>query len=102
MSSFGILNRFQLDFIDEMMTFLLQFFLNHQCINQEQILDWYNSKDTPDYAGFNSAKQLASSFIKLLPTNTTDSVNEQIVSTNAVPDYQGFKIEIKEEPIVSS
>jgi hypothetical protein len=95
MSSFGILNIFQLDFIDEMMTFLLQFFLNHQCINQKQILDWYNNKDTLDYAGFDSARQLASPFIKSLSTNKT----EQTVST---PDYQGFKIEIKEEPILSS
>ena len=85
-----------------MMTFLLQFFLNHQCINQKQILDWYNNKDTLDYAGFNSARQLASPFIKSLSTNKTDLVNEQTVSTNSIPDYHGIKIEIKEEPIVSS
>jgi hypothetical protein len=51
-----------------MMTFLLQYFLNHQCIDQYQIVNWYNNTDIHDYEGFNHAKELATSFIKSLST----------------------------------
>jgi hypothetical protein len=73
-----------------MMTFLLQFFLNHQCIDQNQIFNWYNNTDVLGalaYKGFQHAKHLATSFIKSLPTKQT------------VVD-QPVKMEIKEEMIV--
>lgn len=54
-----------------MMTFLLQFFLTHECINQNHILDWYNSNDTHGYMGFQEARQLTEPFIKSLSTKDT-------------------------------
>ncbi len=71
-----------------MMTFLLQFFLNHQCINQQQILKWYNHSGKYRYEGFKQAKQLATPFI------TSLSTNEPVVD-------QSYNIEIKQEPVVS-
>jgi len=73
-----------------MMTFLLQFFLNHQCIDQHQILNWYNNSDVHGalaYRGFQYAKHLATLFVKSLQTN------------QPVLD-QPVKMEIKEEIIV--
>ena len=58
-----------------MMTFLLQFFLNHQCIDQNQILNWYHNKDVHGYKGFAHATQLATPFIKSLSTNKTSKLN---------------------------
>lgn len=49
-----------------MMIFLLQFFINHQCLNRNQILDWYHAKHTHGYKGFSQAKSLASHFIQQL------------------------------------
>lgn len=48
------------------MPFLLQFFLDHHCINRQQILDWYKERDMLAYQGLYHAKQLATSFIKSL------------------------------------
>ncbi len=53
------------------MSFLLQFFLKHQCINHNLILQWYNNNDTHGYKGFEEAKRLAGPFIKLLSTSNT-------------------------------
>lgn len=45
-----------------MMTFLLQFFLNHQLINLKSLFQWfYGTKQTS--VGFQQAKQLAQSFV---------------------------------------
>jgi hypothetical protein len=51
-----------------MMTFLLQFFVNHQCISENLILDWYNKNDAHGYMGYEEAKQLAEPFVKSLLT----------------------------------
>ncbi len=56
-----------------MMTFLLQFFLNHGCIDLNQILNWY-SKDIHGYKGFNLAKQLATPFIRSCSTSQTGKI----------------------------
>jgi hypothetical protein len=60
-------------FIGEMMTFLLQFFLNHQCVDRNQILNWYD-KDIHGYKGFNLAKQLATPFIRSFSTSQTGKI----------------------------
>ncbi len=73
-------------FIDDMITFLLQFFLNHHCIDQEQILKWYNHRGTFRYEGFSQAKQLARQFIESLSTN------QPVID-------QSYTIKIKQEPI---
>jgi hypothetical protein len=53
------------------MRYLLQFFLNHQCITQNLIFDWYNSKNAQRYVYFEEAKQLAKPFITLMLANYT-------------------------------
>jgi hypothetical protein len=83
-----------------MMTFLLQFFLNNHCIDQNQILKWYNSGN--DYIGFVKAKRLATSFIESLSTKESHTINEQIAPTNPTSAYQGFRIDIKGEPMIST
>jgi hypothetical protein len=50
------------------MAFLLKFFLDHQCINQNLILKWYNSDQARQYEGFEEAKQLAKSFVESFDT----------------------------------
>jgi hypothetical protein len=56
-------------FLVDMMAFLLQFFLNHQCIDQHQILKWYNHKGKLCYEGLNQATPLAAPFIESLLAN---------------------------------
>jgi len=51
------------------MKFLLQFFLDHQCITLNIILDWYNNNDAHGYIGYEEAKQLAEPFIQSLFDN---------------------------------
>jgi hypothetical protein len=75
-----------------MMTFLLQFFLNYQCIDQYKILKWYNHRGSFRYEGFDNAKQLAKPFIESLN-------NTQTVSTNPISVDQSSKIEVKQEPV---
>ncbi len=72
-------------FIGEMMTFLLQFFLNHNCIDQNQIFNWYEN-DIHGYKGFNLAKQLATPFINSIQINNVKTSIDQI--------------EIKQEPMI--
>jgi hypothetical protein len=59
------------------MRFLLQFFLDHQCITQKLILHWYNDNDTHDYVGFPEVKQLVKPFIKSLTTIATDNSDSE-------------------------
>ncbi len=67
-----------------MMTFVLQFFLKHQCITQNLILKWYNNNDAHGYMGFQEAKQLAEPFIKSLSTSDTvgGAINDMISLNN--------------------
>jgi len=46
------------------MAFLLKFFLDHQCINQNLILKWYTSDQARQYEGFEEAKQLAKPLVE--------------------------------------
>jgi hypothetical protein len=46
--------------------FLLQFFIDHQCITPNIILDWYNNNDAHNYMGFAEARQLVEPFIQFL------------------------------------
>jgi hypothetical protein len=87
-----------------MMTFLLQFFLNHQCIDQNQIITWYTNQDALGvlaYKGFDHAKKLATPFIKSL--STKQSVADQSIKmeikeeTKQTVVNQSVKMEIKEE-----
>ncbi len=66
------------------MTFLLEFFLNHQCITQNLILEWYNNNDAHGYMGFQEAKRLAEPFIKSLSTSDTAeaAINDMISINN--------------------
>jgi hypothetical protein len=67
-----------------MMTFLLQFFLDHQCIDRLQIFQWYKNRDVLGvlaYKGFHQAKHLATPFIRSLAAKQTtvdQSVQTQI------------------------
>jgi hypothetical protein len=54
--------------IGKIMSFLLQFFLDHGCINQNLILDWYNNNDAHGHLGYEEAKDSAKSFVELLGT----------------------------------
>jgi hypothetical protein len=47
---------------------LLKFFLNHQCITKETVLDWYINGAQYGYSGFEKAKQCAKPFIDQLNT----------------------------------
>jgi hypothetical protein len=60
---------------EEMMTFLLQFFLNHKCINECLILNWYNYKGVIAYKGYELAKSLATSFINSISITNTGKIN---------------------------
>jgi hypothetical protein len=55
--------------IGNLMKFLLQFFLDHQCITLNIILNWYNNNDAHGYIGYEEAKQLAEPFIQSLFDN---------------------------------
>ena len=52
-----------------MMTFLLQYFIDHQCLNRHHIISWYNSRDLHGYEGFDGIKQLTAPFLKTLWVN---------------------------------
>ncbi len=52
-----------------MMTFLLQFFLNHECTNQPAIFKWYKDINASRYEGLKQAKQLATPFVESLLAN---------------------------------
>jgi hypothetical protein len=62
-------------FLDEMMAFLLQFFLNHQCIDQHQIRKWYKVITVCRYEGLKQAKQLATPFVESLLANQTGRIS---------------------------
>jgi len=53
------------------MAYLLQFFLDHECINQNLLLDWYYNNDPNGYIGYEEARQLAKPFIESILTNNT-------------------------------
>ncbi len=59
-----------------MMTFLLQYFLNHQCIHQQAIFKWYNDIKASRYEGLRAAKKLATPFIELLLANQTGKISD--------------------------
>ncbi|CAF3931854.1 unnamed protein product [Adineta steineri] len=61
----------------EMMTFLLQFFLNHQLLNPTTILTWYNDKTMISYEGFEFVKDLAAPFIKSISVQRTGKFKYQ-------------------------
>jgi hypothetical protein len=46
------------------MTFLLHYFIDNQCLTQNQIINWYNNIGLQDYEGFDGVKQLTAPFIK--------------------------------------
>lgn len=48
------------------MTFILQFFIDHQCLSRNQVVNWYNNRDLDGYEGFDGVKQLTTPFIKSL------------------------------------
>ena len=48
----------------EMMTFLLQFFMSHHCITDKFICDWYHNKQRSLYQGHTTAKRLATLFVQ--------------------------------------
>ncbi len=56
------------------MTYLLHFFLDHQCINENLILDWFYNNDPNGYIGYEEAKQLARPFIESLSINNAGKV----------------------------
>ena len=70
-----------------MMTFLLQFFLDHRCINRVQIFKWFNNQDEHGvhaYKGFQQAKQLATSFIRTLEEKQTAIVVTQPIKIEPI------------------
>jgi hypothetical protein len=57
------MNTTGLAFIDDMMIFLLKFFLARGFITHDLILQWYNGNNAHGYMGFEEAKRLAEPFI---------------------------------------
>ncbi len=90
-----------------MMTFLLQFFLDHQCINRLQIFKWFkngNAHDVLAYKGFEQSKHLATPFIQSLEAKQTDvdqpvqiHVKQEPAAKQTDVD-QSVQIQIKQEP----
>jgi hypothetical protein len=64
-------------FIGDMMTFLLQHFVDYHCISRRQILNWYTDKNLHSYQGFDGAKQLTTPFIKLLWAGTASKATTE-------------------------
>ncbi|CAF2045150.1 unnamed protein product [Rotaria magnacalcarata] len=85
----------------EAMTFLLQFFVNHQCISQKQILRWYNNVKLHTCMGFEGARLLIEPYIKTLLSNNTVT-NHETVSVNRNMVKLSDFIEIKKEPSETS
>ncbi|CAF1120748.1 unnamed protein product [Adineta ricciae] len=67
----------------ELMTMILQFFVDNNCLNVNQVIYWFKNKDENAYKGFDGAKQMTAPFIKSLWMNRTDN-NQQaaVVQTN--------------------
>ncbi|CAF3835505.1 unnamed protein product [Adineta steineri] len=63
----------------QLMTFLLHFFVDHQCISAHQISHWYYNKDINAYTGFDGAKQMTAPFINSL---WTDQFNSNVKKSN--------------------
>jgi len=63
------------------MTFLLQFFLDHGCISQDLLVDWYTNNDAHGYMGFQEAKQLAKPFVESLLAFDTSKVDLKSMRT---------------------
>lgn len=51
------------------MTFLLQYFIDNQCLSRKQIVNWYSNRDLSGYEGFDGVKQMTTPFIKSLWIN---------------------------------
>lgn len=51
-------------FADQIMTFLLTFFLDKKCLSTTELIHWYRSEDVFGYIGFSQAKRLAEPFIR--------------------------------------
>ncbi|CAF0821246.1 unnamed protein product [Adineta ricciae] len=77
-----------------MMTFLLQFFINHHCITGKFIRDWYHNKHKNPYRGFTTAKQLARSFMQSI---TSELIGKD-VRTVSISTMDAERMEIKVEP----
>ena len=52
-----------------MMTNLLQYFFNQQCLTKEIILDWHQNGAFYGYPGFENAKLWSKSFVDQLKTD---------------------------------
>ena len=96
-------------FIGDLMTFILQHFVDHHAISRRQILNWYTDKDLQGYQGFDGVKQLTTPFIKSLWSatankvatgNTTASSDVQTVTTNPITVAESNITQVKEEPNV--
>jgi hypothetical protein len=61
-------------FIGELMTFLLQFFVEKKCISRKQVFNWYNNKDENGYKGFDGAKQMTAPFIRSFWTDNNGKI----------------------------
>jgi hypothetical protein len=61
------------------MAYLLKFFLDHECINQNLLLDWYYNNDANGYIGYEEARQLAKPFIGSILTNNTGKVGIELI-----------------------
>ncbi|UJR08579.1 hypothetical protein I4U23_012838 [Adineta vaga] len=79
---------------EEMMTFLLQYFINHQCINKNLIRTWYHNRNKNLYKGYIFAKQLATPFILSIANDQT----AHDVRTVSIDPLNVQRLEIKVEP----
>lgn len=80
-----------------MMTFLLQFFLNHHLTDETSLFKWYNDIKVSRYEGLKEAKEFAKPFIESLQKMSSID-NTQTVSIEPSSFGQSFLIEIKQEP----
>ncbi|CAF1120731.1 unnamed protein product [Adineta ricciae] len=78
----------------EMMTFLLQFFVAHHCISGKFIRDWYHNRRSNPYRGFTTAKQLATPFMQSITSEQTG----QDVRTVSISTTDAKRMKIKVEP----
>ncbi|CAF3509965.1 unnamed protein product [Rotaria socialis] len=81
----------------EAMTFLLQFFVNHECISQKQILHWYNNVQLHTCMDFDGARLLIEPYIKTIWSNNTVT-NPETVPVNRNMVKLSNPVEIKKEP----
>ncbi|UJR08581.1 hypothetical protein I4U23_012840 [Adineta vaga] len=72
----------------ELMTFILQYFVDSKCLNRNQIFYWYHNKNEYSYKGFDGAKQMTAPFIKSLWAPKTETAAQATPMQQSVDEHQ--------------